>query len=116
MTKPDFARIAEENDKLMKKMVACMGGGPMSREVQTLIAQHYQNLRHFYEPNLELYRGLANMYVDDARFAANYEKYSEGLAVFMRDAMLFYCEQISSGEGRAADDAGAEVEKNAKKQ
>ncbi|MEK7093845.1 MAG: TipAS antibiotic-recognition domain-containing protein [Patescibacteria group bacterium] len=36
------------------------------------------------------------IYVDDSRFAAFYEKYAEGLAVFMRDAMYAYCDARSS--------------------
>ncbi len=92
MTKADFARIAKEGDELMKEIVANKDKGTASEEIQKLIDKHYNNLRHFYEPNLEMYRGLANMYVDDARFTAYYEKYSPGLAVFMHAAMIVYCD------------------------
>ena len=34
-----------------------------------------------------MYRGLGQMYVDDPRFTATYDKVRPGLAVFMRDAM-----------------------------
>jgi DNA-binding transcriptional MerR regulator len=91
-TKDDWKRIGEESDRILKGMVAHMQEGPANAAVQTLIAEHYHSLRHFYEPNLQIYRGLAEMYAADPRFAANYEKYATGLAVFMRDAMLYYAD------------------------
>ncbi|MFA6520861.1 MAG: TipAS antibiotic-recognition domain-containing protein [Candidatus Gracilibacteria bacterium] len=92
MTEADFARIQKESDDLMKEIVAHMSEGAASAKIQELINRHFENLRHFYEPNLELYRGLANMYVEDARFAAYFEKYAKGLAAFMREAMVVYCD------------------------
>jgi hypothetical protein len=65
--------------------------------VQALIAEHYNSLRTFYEPNLEMYAGLANMYVDDPRFRATFERYDKDLPEFMRDAMLAYVEKQKTG-------------------
>ena len=93
MSKEDMARVQTEGDELMKEIVANMSRGPKSPEVQKLIARHYANLRRFYEPSLEMYRGLAEMYVSDPRFTAHYEKYAPGLAKFMRDAMIVYCDK-----------------------
>lgn len=97
MSKDDLKKIQEEGHKLMLEIVANMDKGATSPEVQKLIARHYDGLRTWYEPNLEMYRGLANMYVDDSRFAAFYEKYAPGLAVFMRDAMLAYADSQTKG-------------------
>ncbi len=93
MTKEDFARIAKEGDELMQEIVKNMGAGAGSPVVQKLIDRHYNNLRHFYEPSLEMYRGLADMYVADARFSAFFEKFHKNLPQFMRDAMHYYCDQ-----------------------
>ncbi len=89
-TKADYDRVAEEGTKWTQKLSAMRDKGFAidSPEVQTLIEKHYNGLRKFYEPNYELYKGLANMYVDDPRFASYYEKFGKGLAVFMRDAMM----------------------------
>ena len=35
------------------------------------------------------------MFVDDPRFAANYDKYGEGTATFVRDAMAAYADTRS---------------------
>ncbi|HTM67987.1 MAG TPA: MerR family transcriptional regulator [Candidatus Binatia bacterium] len=92
MTKADLARVKDEGDKLMKEIAARRTEDPASTAVQALIARHYAALRTWYEPNLKMYRGLADMYVADPRFAAYYEKYAPGLAQFMRDAMHAFCD------------------------
>ena len=74
-----------------RQIVAAMPLGPRSPEVLALIVRHYEYLRYFYEPDLEMYRGLGQMYVDDPRFTAYYEKFVPGLAVFMREAIGEFC-------------------------
>ncbi len=91
--KAGLARIAKESDELMKEIAAAAANEkPDSAAVQKLIARHFDNLRNFYEPTCEMYRGLAEMYVADQRFTAYYEKYRPGLAKFMREAMLAFCD------------------------
>lgn len=94
LTKEDWARIQKAGDDLMKEIVAAVevGKAPSDPDVLVLIARHYDGLRTFYEPNLQMYRGLADMYVADERFAAFYDKYRPGLAGFMRDAMHAYAD------------------------
>ena len=38
----------------------------------------------------EAHAGLAQMYVDDERFTAYYDKEQPGLAVFLRDAIFIF--------------------------
>ena len=92
LTKEDWNRIRNESDEILKKIVENMNKGSQSCEVQALIDKHYASLKTFYEPSLEMYRGLANMYVDDIRFRAYYEKYHKDLPGFMRDAMHIHCD------------------------
>ncbi len=91
-TKSDWERIKTEGDTILKKIVENMGKGVKSPEVQNLISRHYESLRNFYDPNPELYRGLADMYVEDKRFSASFEKYDKRLPVFMRDAIKAFCD------------------------
>lgn len=92
-TKADWERIKEEGERLMKEIVAQMDQGAESEAVQKLIDKHYKALRTFYEPNLKMYRGLGNMYYDDVRFSAYYEKFHKGLAKFMKEAINVYCDR-----------------------
>lgn len=90
LSKEEKDKIKLDSEVLMRSIVATMSKGIDSPEVQNLIDQHYNNLRTFYEPNLEIYRGLAEMYIADPRFTIYYEKYAKGLAQFMHDAMIYY--------------------------
>jgi DNA-binding MarR family transcriptional regulator len=93
MSKEDIDRIKKEGENLMQEIVLQMDKGANSPEVQKLIAKHYDNLRNFYEPNLELYKGLGEMYVNDERFTAYFEKFATGLAKFMKEAINIFCEK-----------------------
>jgi DNA-binding transcriptional MerR regulator len=59
-------------------------------EVQAEVDWHYRWVSRFWAPGAEAYRNLGQMYVDDERFRANYEKIAAGLAEYQRDAMAAY--------------------------
>jgi len=94
MGKPGIDLAMEKAGQITENIAECMKSGlsPESEAVQKEIQTHYDWLRNFYEPDLEIYRGLANLYVDDGRFKSYYEKFAPGLAEFMQDAMIAYCE------------------------
>lgn len=87
----DIDKIDRENDRLFRKMVDLMPEGPQSPAVQKLIKKHYRSLKNIYEPTLSLYRGLANLYVEDGRFIDYFQKYHPDLPQFMHDAMIVFC-------------------------
>lgn len=96
MTKNDWQRLSEQSHALLTKLVTAMPNGATSTEAQVLIAEHYESLRTFYDPTPQIYRGLAEMYVADPRFAANYTKYHPDLPQFMRDAMVAYADTLEA--------------------
>ena len=90
MTQPEFARMetlsAEINDALK---AAIRTGDLDSDEAKQLYRLHKQWLMSTWsEYSVEAHRGLAQMYVDDERFAAYYDEVAAGAAVFLRDALL----------------------------
>lgn len=96
LTEAEKLQMKKDGDDLMNEFVASMGKDPGSLEVQTLVQKHYDSLRFFYEPNLEMYRGLADMYVGyqgDDRFRAYFEKYDKNLPEFIRDAVYAFCDR-----------------------
>ncbi len=97
MGKEGLNQVLKETCKIYEDIVSQMPQGPESESVQLLMAKHYNSLRAFYEPNLELYRGLADLYIADERFEAFYEKIAVGLAQFMHDAMLHYADVNEAG-------------------
>ncbi len=68
------------------------GATPSDPEVQAQISNHYRWVDLWWQPNRESYIGLGEMYVQDQRFAQNYETLATGLAAFVRDAMRLYAQ------------------------
>jgi len=96
-TEEDWRRIKTFNDEVYRVLVERMPYGPADEEVQRIIAAHRQHITdNFYACSTEIYRGLGEMYVNDPRFTANIDKYKEGLAAFMRDAMILHCDQADA--------------------
>ena len=85
-------KVNAEREALIREIAAAMPSGVKSDQVQQLVKRHYEQLRVFYEPTLAIYRGLAEIYVLDDRFFANYEAIAPGLAQFMHDAMIYFIE------------------------
>lgn len=74
--------------------LAASGANPAAASAQDLVARHFAWVSRLWTPNAESYVGLAQMYVDDERFRASYNKYGAGTAEFLRDAMAEYATQI----------------------
>lgn len=66
-------------------------GDPASELAQRAADLHKQWLTFYWsEYSKEAHAGLAQMYVDDERFTAYYDKEQPGTAAFLRDAILIY--------------------------
>ncbi|MGM8215519.1 TipAS antibiotic-recognition domain-containing protein [Bacillaceae bacterium W0354] len=93
----EWKKIKEESDNIYKDFVSLMDHEPSDEAVLDVV-QRFQNhiSTHFYECNLEILRGLGNMYIDDPRFTKNLDQYREGLAAFMREAFHAYCDKMEA--------------------
>lgn len=93
MSQAQYARmqtLEEELDKTLK--AALQTKDPAGELAQKACALHKQWLMctwDSYSP--QAHKGLAQMYVDDSRFTAHYEKIGPGCAKFLRDAIMNYC-------------------------
>ena len=74
-------------------LLAALGtGNPADELAQKACDLHRQWLCVFYPKySREYHLGLAEMYVADERFRANYDKIAMGCAEFLRDAINIYC-------------------------
>ncbi|MDR1540092.1 MAG: MerR family transcriptional regulator [Clostridiales bacterium] len=92
-TKEQYAEMerlaAELNDTLK---AAFEQGDPASGLAQK-VAELHKRWLCFYWDNYtkEAHLGVAQMYVDDPRFMAYYDKIAPGCAVFLRDAVKIHC-------------------------
>lgn len=97
MTKAEMEKLKKDSGELTKNLAANMDKGVGSKEVQTLIAQHHKSIQFFYDCPLEMYRNLGKMYTDDSRFTAYYDEYRPDLAVFVRNAIAYFCDKKTEG-------------------
>ena len=100
LSNAEWLDVKAEGERITKGIAAFMDLDPADREVQALIAEHHRYIEIFYPCSMEIYRGLATLYVDDQRFTAYYEKYAPGLAQFMNRAMMHFASSEKGAEER----------------
>ncbi|MBV9793127.1 MAG: MerR family transcriptional regulator [Actinobacteria bacterium] len=92
-------RTAEQQEAEQQELTAQMirmaelmtaGKAAADPEVQAEVDRHYRWVARYWTPNAAAYRNLGQLYVDDERFRANYDKITPGLAAYQRDAMAIY--------------------------
>lgn len=88
----------KEGEEISQKLADLMHLPPTDLQVQKTIALHHEYLNTFYEVSETRYRGLAKMYVEDARFTAYFEKFRSGLANFVNQAIAVYCDNTMKVE------------------
>ena len=82
--------IMAEGNVIYTDMIAAMPKGAASPAVQTIVERWRKHMDYFWTPKLEQLLPLAEGYVDDPRFKANFDKMNPALAEFMRDAVTVY--------------------------
>jgi DNA-binding transcriptional MerR regulator len=94
------AEIKELGGEITRRMVSeDTEVKPDDPEVQAAIQEYYQYLNeYFYSCEVEFLRNLADMWVEDQRFAVNYERVREGGAKFVREAVHYFCDQRAKQE------------------
>jgi len=81
---------------LYRKLADQRHTAPDSEEARAAIGEWYNLLQKFGSYSPEAFRGLGRLYVDDERFAKNIDRFGEGLAAFMRDAMAVYADRMQA--------------------
>ena len=90
-TKEDWIAIKGEADANITGFAEAMRAGePATGTVAMDLAEaHRQHLaRWFYDCNYQMHRGLAELYVSDPRYTAEYDKIEPGFSGYVHDAIL----------------------------
>jgi len=92
--KEEWKAIGEESDRIFSSFAACRDKDPASSEAQDLVEAWRAHIsRFFYDCTKEILAGLGEMYTEDERFTQNIDRFGEGTARFIRDAIRVYCKQ-----------------------
>ena len=87
----EFVEIQAEAERVVADFATLMKAGePADGERARAVAERHRQhiVRWFYPVSTQMHRNLAEMYVADPRFAAGYENVADGLASYVRDAVL----------------------------
>ena len=96
-SKADWEKIRAKSGDIYNRTAELMiaGKGPGDSEVQAQAGRWFNHITtNFYTCTPEIFRGLAQAYIQDARFTANIDKVEPGLAGFLSKAMKIYADTI----------------------
>lgn len=92
-TKEDWKRIQSEGETNNARLAELFGEGALVDDprVQECVHEHWRQINdNFYVCGMDIYEGLADMYIADPRFTATYEKIAPGFAQNLHGAMKAY--------------------------
>ena len=92
MTQVQYEEVTKLEEQLALNLKAAMVTGDPAGELAQKTADLHRQWLSFYwdQYTKEAHAGVAQMYVDDERFTAYYDKIQPGAAVFLRDAVHIY--------------------------
>ncbi|MCA9915654.1 MAG: MerR family transcriptional regulator [Anaerolineae bacterium] len=92
--------IFDEGNKIYQEFIVAMDAGANPRDdvIQRLLVRWHNHLHCFYEPTLDILRGLGMLYNTDERFIANFRKLHPDLPQFLEDSIEFYVDELETAE------------------
>jgi hypothetical protein len=99
-TKVKQEAILEEGGQIYGDLVTALktGASPHSGEVQSTVQRWHEHLRYFYEPTLDILRGLGETYRTEPGFIAFFEKLHPDLPDYLSEAITQYVSDLESAE------------------
>lgn len=89
-TAAEKQRIGDEGNAVYEDMLQAMPKGASSPEAQAAVERWRRHMEYFWVPNDDQLVGLTDLYNNDSRFKANFDKIDPNLAGFMREAVTVY--------------------------
>lgn len=95
-SKANQQQIIDEGNEIYRQLAQQIDiSKPDEDSVQVLIKQWHMHLKNFYQPTSEMLLGLGDLYVQDERFKANFDRLDNRLADFIRQAVIHYVAKTS---------------------
>ena len=92
--------IIEEGSRIYEALADAMQAGKRARdrEVRELLDRWQNHLRHFYEPNLDILRGLGQMYHSHPDFIATFQNIHADLPAYLEQVIDDYVDDLETAE------------------
>ena len=94
MNKEQQQQMMEECNKIFNKLAVHIHKDPYSEEVRKVLIQWHYWIRNFYEPSMELLRGLGEMYLYAPDFRKVFEAIDPELPDFLPKAINCYVDEL----------------------
>lgn len=98
-TKDDWAAIKAESDAVMTGFADAKRAGaqPGSAQADAAVVAHREHIEKWFNPvPLPMLHGMGQMFSADPRFAKTYDDIEPGLAAYVTDAIVAYCDGTSA--------------------
>jgi hypothetical protein len=92
LSESEKKELAEEFSAIYKKLAELRHLPADTEEAQAAIGEWYVLLNRMGSYSLEAFKNVGQMYVNDERFTKNIDRFGQGLARFMCDAMAVYAD------------------------
>jgi DNA-binding transcriptional MerR regulator len=92
--------IGDEGRQIYSDLVDAIEAGKPSQsaEVQAILVRWHEHLRYFYEPNLDILRGLGELYNTNPDFIANFKKLHADLPEYLQEGITAYVDELEYAE------------------
>ena len=92
--------IIAEGNQIYVDLAEAMEAGKEAgdRQIVDILDRWQNHLRRFYEPNLDMLRGLGQMYNSDPRFIANFQDIHRGLPAYLERVIDHYVDDLETAE------------------
>jgi DNA-binding transcriptional MerR regulator len=83
-------KIFDQGNEIYLEFKDLIGASPESPKVQDLVKRWRSHIELFWMPDLDQLLGLADLYCEDSRFRANFDRIDPRLAGFIREAVAAF--------------------------
>ncbi len=92
--------IIAEGNQIYADLAEAMAAGEVAgdRPVVDILERWQEHLRRFYEPSLDVLRGLGQMYNSDPRFIANFQNIHNDLPAYLEGVIDHYVDELETAE------------------
>lgn len=99
-SKDEQDAIMEEGSQIYIDLADMMTAskGAKDSEVQAILDRWQSHLRYFYEPSLDILRGLGQLYNSSPDFMANFQKIHADLPAYLETVIDHYVDELETAE------------------
>ena len=99
-TKDEQDAIMEEGNQIYIDLAEAMtaGKGATDKVVEEILDRWQTHLRYFYEPTLDVLRGLGQLYNSSPDFMANFQKIHADLPSYLETVIDYYVDELETAE------------------